>query len=459
MAVTLGIGSKSATSYLNQDIIDKLKAEDRKVTVKPLETKLEKWEDQSAAFEAIKTQFSALETTLKGFEQGSSSNVFESISYSSLGDSVMYDVTGTLDEGKYDISVTQLATKDVYKSDLINEADLNTAIATDDDGEGDDDDNITIAHGGTDYKFAINGKSYNELVEEINDTSSNPFTASLEEVEDGKFRLIIKSKDTGAENNLTVSETNDNTALNLAHVDNTGTNFKGTVDGIDYDLSSNTVELSDSLSFTAIKTGDSSISIQNDPNAALTQISNFVEQYNNLSDAIKTATTYDSDNDKAGVLQGSGELRNMLDNLTNKLFDNYGEAGKEKNIFNIGIELNEYGKLTIDTNALSKAIADDRESIEAMFVGTPDNKGLGHLMYEYTDSLDDLTDGLMTLFENNLNGLKTSYEEDKTEATEKLDYKYEQMSLQFASFTTLITNMEASFQSLKLTIDQSVAQK
>jgi flagellar hook-associated protein 2 len=456
MAVTLGLGSTSATSYLNQDVIDKLKAEDEKISVTPLEEKLTEWDDKSAAFEAIKTQFTELESLLSTFSQTSDANVFDSVSYSNTGDSVIYDVTGTLSAGSYNISVTTLATKEAHQSNLITEANLDNDISST------ADDKLTITHSGVDYNFDLNGVSYNELVENINDNAENPFTASLEEVEDGQYRLIIKSKDTGTENNLTISETNSGTSLgldaNAGKVVGTGTNLVANVDGIDYNVSSNTVKLSDDLSFTAIKTGDSSINIQEDPNAIIDAVSSFVDQYNALNDAITNATTYSADDEEAGVLQGSSELRAMLDNITSKLFDSYGPDGDATNIFNIGIELNEYGELELDSATLSKAIADDKDAVFNLFVGSAENKGLGQVLYEYTDELDGFN-GLITLFGDSLDDEKTKLEEDKTEAVEKLDYKYEQMSLQFASYTTLITQMEASFSSLKLTIDQSVAQK
>ncbi len=81
---------------------------------------------------------------------------------------------------------------------------------------------------------------------------------------------------------------------------------------------------------------------------------------------------------------------------------------------------------------------------------------MGTQLKEYLDSLDSL-EGLFTFYEENMDRRKTNLEEDKTEAQETLDNKYAQLAAQFAQYTTIITNLEAQFSSLKLMIDQSSA--
>lgn len=52
----LGLGSGQAASFLNQDLIDKLKAAERKATVEPYETKITNLGTEKETFSTIQNK-------------------------------------------------------------------------------------------------------------------------------------------------------------------------------------------------------------------------------------------------------------------------------------------------------------------------------------------------------------------------------------------------------------------
>ena len=107
------------------------------------------------------------------------------------------------------------------------------------------------------------GKTYSELVTEINKIDG--VQASLVEDSTGKFRLSIKSTETGTANKITIGG-DASTHFGFANVLK-AQDMELTADGVNYSSSSNTVTV-DGLKITATKKGgDSTINIENDTTA------------------------------------------------------------------------------------------------------------------------------------------------------------------------------------------------
>lgn len=111
----LGLGASS----LNQDVIDDLKAAERKSIVEPIETKLETWDEEEIKMTEIKAQALDLLSGIQSFDlYYSGSNQFEQMSATTTGTAATFNANDTsgLNPGTTSISVTQLAQRDVYQS-------------------------------------------------------------------------------------------------------------------------------------------------------------------------------------------------------------------------------------------------------------------------------------------------------------------------------------------------------
>ena len=520
----LGLGSGGASS-LNQELIDKLKAAESKARIDPWTTKLENWDKELEKTTEIETKIAEVLSKISNYDlYSSTANAFEQMSASTTGTAAVFnavDVSG-LTEGTNNVTITQLAQRDVYQTSTF--ADASATLAT---GQVAGD-KISIQIGtGTAVDFSTEGKTYTELAADIN--NSTGLTASVEQVGDSEYRLVIKSTDSGEANALTITQTGvdlgingqltsnaisglitedpaqsivingetftltDKTMSSLASAINsfnggatfnasaldgvititrddgsdvtidssdvdlgfkgavvTAQNLEATVDGVAYDVSSNTITIQGNLTMTAVETGSSTISVQRDESAILTGLDDFITSYNELVTLVATETL-SSD----AVLDDTSSIKMIMSSVKDMLFGEYG-ADSDQNIFSYGFELDSSGFLSINTDTFATSLNSNFDDLKTLFIGTAENEGLGTVIKEYLDDLDGY-EGIMTQYGENLADKKIDYEDEKEKAQIALDAKYALMSSQFAAYGAIITQMEAAFGGMKMMIAQSTA--
>ena len=436
---SLGSFSTGGASALSGDLIQQLYDAESVTRVDPITEDLELIETETEVIDNISNLINELTDTIEVFDlYYSGNNAFEQVSATTTGEAAIFDAAdvGALEEGTINITIDQLSQKDAYQSNSFTSAeDLIT------DGQ-DTDDKITI--NGTD--FSTVGKTYEELIEDIN--LSGIYDASLVQVTDDDYRLVIKSQEPGEDNALTITQSG--VDLGLLDTDNhvlTAQNLMATVDGVDYDISSNSITLDGNLKITASKIGDSSISIQNDDSSISTYIQDFATKYNELVLAV-TEEIYS----ETPSVQDTSSLTSIVSNIKEMMFGEYGD--NDESLLSYGFEFDEDGLLEIDTAALGAALTDDIDNVKSIFIGSAENEGFGTAL---KSSLDDLYayDGIFSIFEDDLESRTESLEEEKENTIEDLDTKYDAMAAQFAAYAAIITSLETSFSSLGLEISQS----
>jgi len=427
----LGLGQGQAAT-LNSDLIEKLKAADKKATVDPLEEKLEKITSEKEVISNIGTKVDDLLNAVKIFSlnQTTSVNAFNQKSASVTGDGVVFDAPDltALKTGSLSVKVEQLAQKDAWQTDVINDAKS---------------DKVNLG------EIVINGTTidttdltYEEFAKEINKIDG--VQASLVDTSDGKFRLSIKSTDTGEANKISFTGGD---GLGLTNV-LVAQDMKMKVDGVDYSSSSNTVMV-DGLKITAAKTGaESTINIEEDSSSLAKQMQDFVDAYNALRAEIENEV-YSSESS----VQDKSTLKDMLSQIKNHLF---GSGNSEVSMFSFGFSFNEKsGDIVFNSNEFEQAIKGGTKELEALFSGVAEKKGIATLIDE-TISVSGVKKGLID-YELNMLSREETLKKEKETAETTLDNKYSMMAQQFASYGVIINQMEASFSSLKLLIQQSIA--
>lgn len=437
----LGLGSSGSTG-LSQEFIDKLKAAEAKAKIDPYTTKLETWDKELEKITEIETKTKELLAAIASFDLYSSTpNAFEQMSATTSGTAAMFNALDSknLAEGVTTIKVEQLAQRDVYQTVTFTDK---TALIVD----GQDPTDAIVING---KSFLTAGKTYEELAEEI-DKETN-IIATVEQVGDAEYRMVIKSEKSGLENALAITQSGVDLGLEVpANKVLSAQNMKATIDEIEYNISSNTITTQSGLIINAVEIGNASISIQRDTSAIVTGLDDFVAKYNELRTLIETEQFSEESS-----LTNVTSLKMMMDTIKNTMFGEYG-ADSDKNVFNYGFSFDLYGQLSIDGTILSKAITDDFDGLKSLMVGTAEKPGFGTVLKEYIDDLDGY-DGILTQYGTSMADNKTKLEADKTKAQELLDSKYSLMSQQFASYTALITQMEASFGGMKMMIEQSTS--
>ena len=437
---SLGSFNTGGAASLNGELIQKLYDAETTSRVDPITESLELIETETALISDINNKVNELIAAIKPFDLFTTgSNAFEQVSASTTGDSAIFDAAdvGALKEGTSNINITQLAQKDVYQSNTTTSTETlidSGILYIDIDGAG----------GEAPLEFDTTGKTYTQIAEEIN--NSGKIDASLEQVSDTEFRLLIKSKEVGTANELTLSGAAA-TALGYDIAANnvlTAQNLNATVDGVSYDVSSNSITLDGNLKITASKIGESSISVQRDDSGVITGMEDFVNKYNDL---LLTVTTELYSTEQSA--QDTSALKSIINNIKNMMFGTYGV--NDDSLLNYGLSFDKTGAIEIDSAALGKALTDDPDKVKAMFVGVAEDKGFGTSLKEHLDDLNSFN-GLFNSYETSIATRKTNLEEDKEKAVKDLDAKYDTMAAQFAAYATVISQMESSFGGLKAII-------
>lgn len=472
----LGLGN--GASALNSELIDKLKESERVAKISPLETSIENWDKEKEAIAGVQTKVDALMAAIKPLDlfATGASNAFNQIAANSSGDSVLFDAEdlNALKVGTTTVNIESLAKQDIYQTstfsdiggDIPQAGGSFTGILTIKINTTDSDGNNSLSS----FEFNTDGKTYDELVKEIN--SNENFEAAVEHVGvningDDEFRIIIKSKELGLNKSLTIID--DTNILKLDdsanHVQD-ASNMKALINNIKYDLPTNDIKLSNGLKITAMKVDtvdtSSSISISKDNSGIEKILTDFASAYNDLVIVVEVEL-YSGET----VIEDKAALRSMMEGIKSFLFKSYGKDQDEnddyindKSIFNYGFQLGKDGSLNVDSEILNKAISDDYEGLQDLFIGTAATqaRGLGTQLKEHIDfAINSSAGGILSTYESHMDTRKTALEEDKAKAIESLDNKYEQMSLEFAAYNGVINSFSSSFSALQLMIQQSVS--
>jgi len=451
----IGRFGSGAAQSLNGDIINKIRAAEEKAVLDPIIDDIDNIQKESEKMAELKAKVNELREAIKKFDLFSSSNnAFEQISATTTGTSAIFDASdvGGLKEGIYNVNVTKLSQKDIWQSDGYTKTEADAALTIS--GSL----NITGAGGATLDIAEVNGMTLQEIANKIN--TSTIATASVEQTGDDQYKLVIKSTEPGVANALTITGTSE---LATDYNDATDTdgdgnpdnhplaaqNLEMTVDGINYNVSSSNVTIDNNLKITATELGSSTLSITKDDSAIAPLLEKVVEKYNEVAGFI-TSELYDTDS----PIEDKSTIRNLLSNLKNMFFGEYGT--NDTTVIEFGLEFDKNGLLSLDTDVLGKALTDDYDKVKDFFLGAAEDKGFGTTLKEYLDDINAYN-GLFTIYDNNILSRKESLEKDKEETLERLDSKYSTMAAQFVQYGAIISQLESSFGGLKMMIEQSVA--
>lgn len=188
---SLGIGSGVLTS----DIIEKLKANDEKLTVTPIDNKITLTNQKNEAL-------SLLESLMTSFKSSASalatSTVFDKRSVTGNTDGISVTADNGVAVTSFTISETSLAKQNVLEAKGFSALDETIAL-----GSG----TLNINVDGTDYKIAYtNATTLEDLKNAINDTAGDGVEASILQTGSDAYSLVLASKSTGVDQSITLSD-------------------------------------------------------------------------------------------------------------------------------------------------------------------------------------------------------------------------------------------------------------
>ena len=186
------VGGEAAQS-VNGDMINKIRAAEEKALIDPITEDIDNISIETEKLEEIKAKVIEFQDVVNYFDIYNEENVFNQYLFDGTGTSAVFDSVdmSSLKEGTTTVNITQLAQKDVFQSAVV--ASETAAVPSG-----------TLTINGVDFDTSQDdANTYEKLAGKIEQTDG--LTASVEQVGDNSFRLVVKSEDSGIINSVNIS--------------------------------------------------------------------------------------------------------------------------------------------------------------------------------------------------------------------------------------------------------------
>jgi flagellar hook-associated protein 2 len=369
------------------------------------------------------------------------------------------------DEAMFTATASSSASSGEYSIEVLNLAKAQKLSST---GFGSSNDTVgtgTLAINSGDNSFGITIDGTNNSLAGIRDAinasaDNSSVTATIVNVDDGaggtEARLVLTSKETGIENQVSIQVTEDSddgvletglSQLSYGYDANgvgsgsmselvAAEDAQIRVDGMLATRNSNSI--SDvipgvTLDLKAETTSAVNLSLSVDKEGTKESVQAFVDSYNKLADTYKRLTAYNADTESGGPLQGDfsarqimGEVRSIL--RTNNPSSSYGS------LFSIGMEIDQYGKMSIDSTKFDEVLSARPEALSNLL------SSAGGIAGKLEDSLKQALD-LGGIFDSRTKSLDQSIKkvgDERLDLEDRLQTLEKRMLNQFIAMDTLV---------------------
>ena len=419
-----------------------------KVPLKKLEYKAEGIQTQISTYGEIKSLTSKLGDIASKLTRDSAWN---GVSISSSNPTLSGTMTGIAATGTYNIKVTDLAQAQTTVLGGVGGSALPKDQAMGAAGT------IKLTMGTESKDIAIESSdTLTKIATKINEAGMG-IQASIVTDVDGKERLMLRSKETGTDKAFTVDLSSAPTALRQTPTQD-AQNAKVKLNGMDVESSSNTfANTIPGMSFTVseVTSTAATLNVKADTEAMKKNIQEFVDAYNELNDLLtkstKSVRTADGKLDPSvqkegvGTLQGDSatvSLQNSLRMLTQGIS---GSTGGLTRLAEIGIQMQEGGKLSTDTTKLDKALT-NLEGLKGLFANKADALGQGGgIAVNFKNFTDKLLafDGTLNTKSDSLESKLKSNTAEQDKVNKRADTLEKRLYAQYSALDTKMASLNA----------------
>ncbi len=448
---SLGIGSGLDLNSL----LDKLtKAEQGRLTP---------YVNQQSSYKAQLTAFGTLKSALSKFDDLSAAlaknDFFSATTINSDSKAFSASSSASAQPGNYTILVEQLAQAQTLmtQGNISSQSEqLGTAGAS---GR-----TLTLTTEGnppktTEIPLSDDQTSLLELRDAINGAKAG-VTASIIRVKDDEYQLSISSSQTGEDNTISLSVKNDdklNSLLNYDSASGSGAmketaaaqNAKIQMNGLDIERSSNTITDAPqgvTITLKAKSKEPETMTIGVDTAGIVDKIKSWVDSYNSLQDTFSSLTKYtpvksgEAQSTKNGALLGDSTLRGIQSTIESTLNAAQGNPDL-KGLESLGISTDlKTGKLSLDTEKLTKALTDKPEQVRNFFAG--DTKETGMATQLHTQIQDYIKkDGVIDTSTESINLNLTRLDSQITSLNSSIASTIARYQKQFVQLDTMMSKL------------------
>ena len=405
------MATTSSTTVIDvPGLVSQLMAVERK-PIDTLTAKVTTYESKISSFGTLKGLVSTLQSALKTLAssfQGYGTTVSDTSKFSATADS-------TAVAGTYSLAISKLAQAQNLvavgqASDTSAISSTSSTVSFTINGTTTD---VAIAAGATlqDIRTAINNANLGVSATIVNDGSATPYRLALTASETGLSKAISSitiqaGGDASVNSLLAYNPTTNPPAATTLIQTVPAQNASFTVNGIAVTSASNSVTNAIqgvTLTLKAETTASVVLTVTRDTESVTTAASKFVEAYNALVSQLKSRSAYGTSAATSPVLAGDGTVRLMLQQLSG-ILSTATSGGTLSYLAQAGISLQADSTLTLDSSALSKAMANDFADVTNLFTSAT---GFATRFSAWTTSvlqtgglIDKRTEALTTTIDN-----------------------------------------------------------
>src|SRR5439155_224117 len=205
--------------------------------------------------------------------------------------------------------------------------------------------------------------------------------------------------------------------------------------------------------------GSTSLQVTSDTSGIADSVKGLVKAFQDAIQDVKSQTAYDSQTRTFGLLANSSALQGLSGGLSALLGTKVNTGGTITSLFDLGLQFNRDGSITMNEDTLTKALADHADDVKTLFAGKTGVTGLGTLL---TDKLSNLTQPssgtiatekqatqeqinpkrlILMLYEGALEDLRLAKEGIEQQNTRK---RGEHLSRAVAIISTLLTSVDSN---------------
>jgi flagellar hook-associated protein 2 len=422
-----------------QGTLDKLRQVDD-AAVTALQGKETKAKAQLVAFDSVNAKFLAVKTHALALSLESN---FLTKKIAGTDESVASATValGISDE-THDLEVVRLATKSSFQSAGVATAD--TAVTTSD---------TTFA-----YKLGASEQTVNvavsanttltQLADLINNAPDNPgITASVVDAGTGTtpFSLALTANKTGENHRISiVTPLTDLSLTERQGAEGNSLNASLKVDGVVYERQSNAgiTDVLQGVTLTLKETGSTALQITSDTTSIADSIKGLVKASQEAIQEVATKTAYDNQTGTFGPLAHSSATQGLSDELGQLLGTRIKTGGAITSLFDLGLEFNRDGSITLNEDTLTKALADHADDVKTLFAGKTGVTGLGTLLTDKLSNLTQPSSGTIATEKQATQAQIDRLEANITATKARLDKRYDTLARQFAMLDQYAAKMQ-----------------
>ncbi len=152
-------------------------------------------------------------------------------------------------------------------------------------------------------------------------------------------------------------------------------------------------------------------------------------------------TAYNGEGETSGELVGDRTVRTIEDRLRRDITDNLG-TGDISRLSQLGIAIDERGRLTVDEDKLDDAIANNPEELSSFFAGDTEEGGFAGRLNATLEAITE-EDGIIQSSVNSAELRVDSLEERKLRMESSIERSVERYRKQFGQLDGLIAQMNS----------------